>query len=367
MDKSDLELYTAEDISKLILQMSALQVKTEITKFTPDQIKAAVQTLTDFSDTEWREKLAALIEGLTEYPALEAVGKALNLTQAKHILDEAAKTDKNGHWKLSPILVGMPHPLFSQLLISCTPSQLNTLKQEVITEAVQHHLTVLTHEITHQIPEFALKLEGLTLEIDQINGLHLGHAELKAITNHIDQCSQFYEKKIQLINQILTLAWNTNRTDLIEKLGTAKEVSMKLLGTIIGNRRTLHEAPTGLFAILESHLYQVFGDKENATDILANEDDEPAIEALVKFSLWYLKDYWDVGLLPRIKNSDELDIDANLNSHQERMEYREKLFGEVNENLKRIGLTTVGELKKNKIFSRKILEEYLTRHSHLLK
>lgn len=366
MDNVDFAACTNEEIAQLVLQMSPDQIRSEMAKLTPEQISIVISVLDEMHDQDWREKLTAVIYGLNENRQIEAVGRALVLPQALHILDEAAETEKNGHWKLSPLLVGMPHPVFTQLLLAASPIQMNALKQEVITEPVQHHLTVLTHEIVHQIPEFAASLDNLELEIAGLNIADLGHAELKNITHRIEQGAELYEETVEKINKILGLAWNTNRTDLIEKLSVAKEICQKLIGSMVGARKTSSRESSGLFAKLEERLNTVFGVPDNPQDFEALDDDEPAIEALVKFSLWYLSDYWEIGLLPQVKSIEDLDLDSSAFSHQQRMEYREKLFEEVTQNLSKLGLNTVSDLKQARIFSAKSLQDHISRNKKFL-
>ena len=346
--------------------MSPEQVRSEITRLSPEQISVAVSVLDEPHDPEWQEKTSAAIQGLNENRQIEAVGRALNLSQALHILDEVSKTEKNGHWKLSPLLVGMPHRIFTQLLIAASPIQMNALKQEVITEPVQHHMTVLTHEIVHQIPAFAASLDSLEQEIENLNIKEMGHAELKDITQRIEHGSQNYEETVNKINKLLALAWNTNRTDIIEKLSMAKEICQKLIGSMVGSKKTITSESSGLFSKLEEHLNRVFGIPDNPQDFEALDDDEPAIEALVKFSLWYLNDYWEIGLLPGIARAEDLELDSNKFSHQQRMDIREQLFDEVSHNLSKLGLNTVKDMKEARIFSRKSLEDYIARNKHLL-
>jgi hypothetical protein len=363
MSNDKFTLYTDEEISNWILQTPSNDIKEGISSLSPQQLSIAVAALDNPLEQNLREKLAIIVEAATDNRDLEAIGRALSLRQALHILDKSAQTDQNGHWKLSPIIVGMPHGVFTQMLIVATPIQLKALKQEAITEAIQHHLTVLTHEIIHQVPEISASLDDLEQEIAQLDVAEMGYPEVKSIIHRIEQYAQQYEEMITKINNGLALAWNTNRTDLIDKLSQAKEISKKFIESIMGSKKTASNS-TGLFLKLEKRLNEVFGNSEDVRQIEAFNDDEPAIEALVKFSIWYLKDYWELGLLPEISTEEALDLDFTRFSNQQRMDYREKLYQQVIENLAKIGLQTVRDLKLAKIFSRKILEEYI--HSHRL-
>ena len=96
-------------------------------------------------------------------------------------------------------------------------------------------------------------------------------------------------------------------------------------------------------------------------------DDEPAVEGLVKFSVWYLKDYWELGLLPGVEKQADLDIDMEKHTEAERAEYREKLFTLARDTLDQVGLSTVGDLKNAFIFSKQTLQEYINQKKITLK
>jgi hypothetical protein len=366
MNERDVSTFAPEEISRLVLQIPSLELKSIIPSLTPEQVTAAIASLDKNHDTAWREKIVIIIQGLTQTKHLEAAGHALSLPQILHLFDENTKNDPEGHWKFSPLLVGMSHQLFTQMLISATPVQLNTLKQEVIAEPLQHHLTVLTHEIIHQIPEFAAKIEDLDQEIDNLNPFEIAHSDLKNIGHRIEEVYQFYEQTTSKISKILILAWNTNRTDLIEKLSVAKELSQKVIGVTIGSRRTTSTESTGLFAKLENQLNKVYGILNETQDIEALQDDEPAIEALVKFSIWYLRDYWEIGLLPTIKDPKNLELETSPYNHDEKIKFREKIYAEVSDNLAKLGLKNVNDFKKAKIFSKASLIDYISKNADLM-
>lgn len=102
MSDIDLSTCTIEEISQMILITPANQFNSIIPFLTPDQVAAAITTLEKSRDNNWREKIVAIIQELTETKHLEAAGRSLSLPQALHLLDESNKNDHNGHWKLSP-------------------------------------------------------------------------------------------------------------------------------------------------------------------------------------------------------------------------------------------------------------------------
>lgn len=352
-----------ENIAEMAQKSNPEEFKQLIHKLSPDQIIITVQALKDQHSNIAFQKIMACLEKLDEPKHLEALGSQLSLSQMLQILD--AMQGHLPHWKLAPILVGTPSSLFSQLIYTASLSELNILKQEVFTEALQHHLTLMTHEIVQQIPDLSMQMDSLEQEIAQLNLDNITSAQIASLTYRIEQTAKNFQSALEKINKLQLLIWNTDRADLIEKLSTSKEIAQKIIFSKVGYPKTYSMASTGLFAYLEVKLSQVFEGFKTQQNIETLEDDEPAIEALVKFSLWYLRDYWEIGLLPRIKHPTDLDQQSPELS-KDHPNSRENLYHEVNANLAKIQLKTVGDLKQHKIFSKATLVEYINQHKHLL-
>ena len=77
----------------------------------------------------------AIIHALTSREQLEAAGHSLSLAQALELLGHPQEIHK-----LPQILVGMPLSRFIELIASASDKQLEILKQESVSEPVQHHL-----------------------------------------------------------------------------------------------------------------------------------------------------------------------------------------------------------------------------------
>lgn len=313
--------------------------------YSPEQI---AQLVLEWSPSEITRHLVHLSDS-----QLEAAGKNLSQAQVYAILDYAAEADPQFHWKLSPLLVGMPHTLFSQLLLAASPQQLEILKLEAITEPVQHQLTMLTHEITHPLPHVLDQLDHLAADIALLPVA--ASKDPAVLKRQLKEQAHWHKSTLEMINKILTLAWNSNRPDLIDKLSHAKEWCQRTLSHTIGQPKTPFGQASGLFAKLDENLAAVFS--PGAID--AADDDEPAIEGLSKFSLWYLKDYHQIGLLPQIRDPDALDLDPATHSEQERLQHREKLLEAVQQNLAKMGLATVKDLKQAGIFSAEDLKAHI--------
>jgi DNA-binding transcriptional MerR regulator len=355
-----------ENISEIAKKSTPEEFKKIIGNLTPDHIILAIHAIKDQHFAIMRQKMRILLEEFKESKHLEAIGNALSLDQILLILD-LMNNGEVPHWKLSPMLVRMPLSLFNQLLFAASLSQINILKQEVFTEALQHQLTLMTHEIVQQIPELTLRLDTIEQKIANINLDEVTSSQITSLTQEIEHCANNYQAILEKINKLLTLTWNTNRSDLIEKLSSCKEIAQKLMSTKVGNSKTIIASSTGLFAYLEQRLSEVFEGFKTQHDVEALDDDEPSIEALVKFSLWYLRDYWEVGLLPAVKNPIDLDQPHDNLLKNNRVHTREELYHQVNVNLSKLKLKTVGDLKQHKIFSKATLIEYIEAHQHLLK
>lgn len=295
------------------------------------------------------------ISPLTDYRALESFGKELSLPKALELLTLFQKELQEQRWKLPPILVGLPHPIFSHLLLKATGGQLETLKKEAVTEPVQHQMTVAAHEIARQIDAFTLEVEQLERQIETLDVEHLTHKEILAFHNALQQAADFYEEVLRKVNALLNLAWNSTRTDLIEKLSHSKELSHRLRLQYIGSPRNIQSKASGLYAALDQKLHSAYG---SPTDAAAVNDDEPALEALVKLSLWYPQDYWQIGLLPQI--TDPLFFERETEIPQEqRQALLEKLLEMARFNLGQIGLNTAKDLKAAGICSQATLQEFI--------
>lgn len=296
------------------------------------------------------KKIEAVIEGLSSRHLLETAGKSLSLSKILHLFDTVLQLNSKHHWKLSPLLVGLPHAIFSDLLLAASDEQLKILKHEGLTESVQHHITMLSHEFNATFDQLANDSEAFDREITLMGIRDLNQPQLQELIQRIESTSKAFENLYDTTNKALEVAWNTDRTDLIETLNKIKDGCQKYSMFLVGTPRKDTDVPTGLYAKLEDKFTEVYGKLEDPQDIEALHDDEPATEALVKFRVWYLRDYWEIGLLPHIK-----DI-------KEGMDNREQLFENARKNLEKIGLKTVKDLKQALITSKKSLKEYIEKH-----
>lgn len=298
-----------------------------------------------------------LIGSIQETRELEMAGQTLTAPQFLKIIDAVAQKALPES-KLLPLLVGLPTEVFIQIINRASPNELDLLKLESVTEPIQHHLTSFVNKAEQTSDQIVEELIRIGKWIQQMDMDLISKKELQDLRNHLKNSKDYYYELLDIIEKALAVTWNTTRLDLIEKFTSLKEHSLVTLHDFIGTPRDEAIAPTGLYDQLERRFAMVFTE----ADLL--KDSDPATEALAMFSIWYLKDYWSAGLLPSIET--EVDLEPAEADDIAKRDHRQKLFTQVQENLIRLGIGTVGDLKKAEIFSRRLLQDYISSHRHQL-
>jgi hypothetical protein len=240
---------------------------------------------------------------------------------------------------LSPILVGLSPTVFFHTLQKIHTNQIAALKLESQSEPLQHQIILLIHLLEKEENHIQQQIAELEATIQHLDPAQMHSKDLVDIVHAINQLRREDLAKLPAIDNALELLWNANRIDLIEKLSLLKERLLREMIFQIGHAHP----PTGLFEKLEKVLSKVY--LSESTGPL--NDEEPAIDGLANFSIWYPRDYWEIGLLPQLKNCLELDNNP------------QKLMEEVQANLKKLNIGTVGELKKANIYSKHMLKEHI--------
>jgi hypothetical protein len=284
---------------------------------------------------------------------LEVIGHSLSAKQFLNIISNLKTTET-----LSPLLVGLRAPIFHETLSQISDEQLQSLKQESQTEPLQHHILLFAHFSEEEEKKDQALLWKLQQEIKELDLDSLTFQKIDKIKKRIEEVTESSLKRLSIIDKVLELIWKANRPDLIEKLSLIKERLTRQLSNQIGTA----SPPTGLYLDLEEKLGTVYQTKESGM----LEDDEPAFDGLAQLALWYLKDYWEIGLLPEIKDMNELEYCQGQNTPEQKLKHREDLFAKVQANLEIIKLGTVKELKKEGIYSKPMLKEYIQSHATLL-
>lgn len=306
----------------------------------------------EVTDSQWKGDLRGLLQEITTVEELEAMGSALNLAQLLELLDFAAG-DKEQSWKLFPIFVALPHQIFSELLFDISDKRKQQLQQLCVTEPLQHHLLLFVHELKMLFELAQRQFLEQQQKIQELRVLDLEPHVLEGVQAGFTEFQQQIHKICCKIENALSLAWNANSSELVEVLSGYRERYERFLFSAIGHPSSPFTKASGLFLKLEEHLSSVFDIDQDEFDAL--DDKEPAIEALARFSVWYVEDYWKLGLLPKVDDPKELALPL-LGGNVTLLErYRH----DVEQNLERIGLKTVRDLKQHHLVSKSLLHHYI--------
>lgn len=333
-----------------------------VSVLTPDQIKHEVENislehvplLTSLFKNEklinWKDKFLAFFLGLKEKKEIMLFAQNLDIEQLKIVLLNQSLSENDSSWKIYSLFIGLPQRLFNQIILEPAVEIQDLLKKEGITEPIQHHLNLLSHELSQAIFSKETDLEQLQNEILKIDLKTEKLINIKSLQQRIKGLCNDYRMILNLVEKALGITWNTNRTDLIEKFTWIKEHAQKALSLSIGHFSDGSIVSESLYSLLKKKIDDFYSDVE---DIL--EDDDLAIEALPKFSIWYFEDYSEVGLIPKkarqkkVQEKDWVTLQPTINE-------------EVKEYLKDFGINTVKDLKDLFIFSRESLKEYIQSH-----
>ncbi len=263
-----------------------------------------------------------IIQKLSKKEHLELIGKLCSAGQILAFL--SCYPDNQVKEKIAPIFVGMDQDKFEEVLLNASDKQLEVLKIEGYSEGISHHLTLFVHRLEEENISLFKSLSSIESMIQTIDPELTTKETIEAIRNKLNECLDNLHKIFGKVRKILPIVWSTANIDLIDKLNKANISLQRML------------VPEELQALFNQKLFSVYRDLK---------DDDQAIDGLANFSVWYLEDYVDVGLLP-------------LNSQQSEQS-RENLFKEVRDRLQKINLRTVSDLKEAYIFSRQTLKEYI--------
>lgn len=344
-----------EEAAQLALKTSAQDLSTLANQFSSESLCAIVRVLHAEQDRYWKEKLWGLVSSIQSRKRMEVLGTALSQDQLLYLLNGGKGTIPLIANAIPALFVGLSHDEFLAFLAEAKEGQLAALKREAGTEPIQHHLVVMAREMAPRLDKYISALLGLEQEIMNVVP-PLSNEAVAVIERKIVSAAEEAEATINLLRKALGISWNTNREDLVDALGVCKENWQKFRLLAVGMPSSEGGRATGLYAAFESQLGKVFANKDEPAIL---DDNTPAIDALINFSIWYIQDYWEIGLLPEIASEAELELDPKQHSEAECTAHRAALFSRAKENLERAGLHRVKDLRLKKIFSKEALMEYL--------
>ncbi|MCB1149690.1 MAG: hypothetical protein KDK48_05940, partial [Chlamydiia bacterium] len=268
---------------------------------TVEEIRSLVA---EWEKEEKRGQILDLFKALKNKEQIEAVGKAVDTKTSLAILKDFLQWNPEEHWKISSLLVGLSHQVFVTVLTTASTVHIQVLQHEALRESLQHHLTLFAHEMEHEVNKRSDEIEALNHRLTHLDPLKLTVQEFAELKETIGKIQRSLNGMCILIDRALSVAWNSQRPDIIDSLSHAKETSIRM------GKEHLGELPYKKIGD------QVFGGEEAVLD------SDPAVEALAKLNIWYLKDYFALGLLPSAFSEKEVELDKLKLSEKELSEKR---------------------------------------------
>ena len=345
--------YSPEEMSLFLQRMSDEELVNAVVSADDTFLTNIFINLSDGHVPDWRKKLTEIIDRINQLPKLELIGSVL---QQHHFLEIFYHVERQTLpiSKLFPLIVGMKQEVFEDFLAHADEKQLAVLRNENLKEPIQHHLKLYAVKTNAILNRYYEQLEKLEQKITRIKILDFSYQDLKIIENEINQLQDIFRKYYDNISKSLRSAWLCGRGDIVENLSDQREVCDRIL-TLTLTEDLSEIVPTSLNFRLHSQLKQVFNDpfasKHNKEDL--------AVEGIMHFAI-HLQDFWNLGLIPG--HEDSLAESGHLSLEKldvNQIQHLDKIYEEIQHNLERKGLKTVGDLEEKKIYSKKMLYEYL--------
>lgn len=353
----DFDVLAGEQILRNILLLTEEQLKKQLSQMSREQLHSLILGINE-KEPHWQEKIRVLFQAFQDNKQVEEASKNLSLNQMLNLLSPENVTP-DVIKKIPALFTGISIQTFIAFLKQASPAHIIELKKVAMTESLQFKLFLFCHESIEKLDELENELISIEEMIATLEPKEMGIKEKQTIENRFQSLALEEQEHIQVVDKALAIAWNSERLDVIDCLSSAKERHQKALVNLLKNN--VH-SETNLYKILDKHLNAIYGQPNNPTDIQALKDEDPSFEALAKFGIWYLEDYFAIGLLPNLEDARELELNSETSSEEERVEHRRLLFQSAKHELERLGLVTVADLKKASIFSKKSLLEWLQTH-----
>jgi hypothetical protein len=348
---------TPDDFTTFISESSLEQFANTLSHFSFPQLVESFLLLQTLPAIESKRKLDCLFKFVDSPSTLEILGKHFSVPHFPSFI-EFLHHHPSYQNRLNDILVGLHPEVFSQALHHLQNHHLNYLKHQGLLEPLQYHLTQFVHEGESLEQQTAEKVQQFSQNLQSTNPLELTPDLLDSLIKQIDSLRNLVLDYLERASAALSIVWHTDRIDLIEKLSSVNEILQHQLTSLIGHKPFDHLPATGLYLSLGQTLSSVFDS--------TLKDDDSALEGLTRLSIWHLKDYWELGLLPSIHHIQQLDFDVQSDDEEERRSHQQHLFALVQQQLDRLQIGTVGALKKAYLFSKQLLLAYIRKHQHLL-
>lgn len=290
-------------------------------------------------DDETEINLDPLLQFLNTHQKWESLGSILNENQLLNIMNYLI-----GHSpeQLAEILIGLQPKVFSNALSSFQEEHLALFKNESLLEPLQYHLTQFIHEGESILEILHDKIERFESDLKTVKITELTGEQFQRMIGTVHSFRIEILHFLEKTSAALLIGWNTERIDLIEKLSNLNEKLQFILGHVVGHPVSENLASTGLYYSLKKSLSSIFD--------ASLKDEDASLEGLSRLSVWHLKDYWEMGLLPGMGGPQFLKLSE---------QHPQELFTLVQATLEKLNIGTVGDLKRENIFSKDLLITYI--------
>lgn len=344
---------SSDDLRHFVSQATPEQLMTALPEFSMQELAESFAWLQSDGVHLPEEKRVSLFEFIESPKGVETLGKNLSARLLMHVLNFLIPHPQF-HNRLSYLLIGLEPQIFSAALNFFQPAHLAMFKEEGMFEPLQYHLTQFVHEGESLHRQIALELEQFEGTLLSMKNQELTAESLEALIAQIDAFRSRLLDFLERISVALSIAWNTDRIDLIERLSNINEALQHQLALFIGHPSSGNFSATGLYARVEETFSEVFDS--------SLKDEDASIEGLTRLSIWHLRDYWELGLLPQVHRLQELNLDPSNLQEGQRTAYHQQLYSEVQKQLEKLKIGTVRDLKREYVFSKALLKAYIDRN-----
>lgn len=348
---------SSDNLQMFVAKASKEEFQEALASFSLVELAQCMNLLQKQPLLEAKSKLESLFQFMQTPTMLEMLGKHFSVPSFLNFLEFLTEHPQY-HSRLTFILVGLDPLIFSKALHLLHGDLLHILKQEGLLEPLQYQLTQFAHEGETLKLSIEQSIQQCLQEFSSIIPEDLTQDALQAIIDRIDGLRNELIDYLERASTALAIVWHTDRVDLIEKISTINETIQHQLTHYIGHSAFDNLAATGLYATLGQTLSNIFDSSLRGNDA--------SIEGMTRLSIWHLKDYWELGLLPCIQHFEELDLDPQIHSEKARWDYQQRLICLVQQQLERLGIGKIEDLKKFHLFSKSLLKTYIEQHHHLL-
>jgi hypothetical protein len=342
-----------EELKIFLSKSTPQQFQEALPHFSLSELASSLIFLQEELALERKSKLENLFQFIESPISLEILGKNLNATSFISFLEFLTQFHQYQQ-RLNFILVGLHPSVFSEALHQMQEHHLPILKQEGLLEPLQYQFTQFVHAgetLKHHIEK---NIEQFEHELAFIDPNELTPDTLQVLFDQIDTFRKQLIDYLEGARTALAIIWYTNRIDLIEKLSVVNESIQYLLSHFVGHPASASLIATGIYAHLEQTFSKIFD--------ASLQDEDAAIEGMTRLSVWHLKDYWELGLLPSISQVNQLELDPQKFNEEERWNHQQHLLTLVQQQLERLGIEKVKDLKKLHLFSKPLLKAYIEQY-----